>query len=145
MTVQGILADGLKTVGQIVPTNEVKFRENLSGMKVAVELLSQHTPGGAVVDENNRFVGFISEIDVLRALEDGKDLNAVKAEDIMVKERISITDTTSIKEAVKIMEDNRFLNLPVERNGQVAYTVTRHDLLRAWIGLGLGGEFKGED
>ena len=145
MTVQGILADGLKTVGQIVPTNEVKFRENLSGMKVAVELLSQHTPGGAVVDENNRFIGFISEIDVLRALEDGKDLNAVKAEDIMVKERISITDTTSIKEAVKIMEDNRFLNLPVERNGQVAYTVTRHDLLRAWIGLGLGGEFKGED
>ncbi len=145
MTVQGIPADGLKTVGKIVPTNEVKFRENLSGMEVAVELLSQHTPGGAVVDENNRFVGFISEIDVLRALEDGKDLNAVKAEDIMVKERISITDTTSIKEAVKIMEDNRFLNLPIERNGQVAYTVTRHDLLRAWIGLGLGGEFKGED
>ncbi len=145
MTVQGNPADGLKTVGQILPTNEVKFRENLSGMEVAVELLSQHTPGGAVVDESNRFVGFISEIDVLRALEDGKDLNAVKAEDIMVKERISITDTTSIKEAVKIMEDNRFLNLPVERNGQVVYTVTRHDLLRAWIGLGLGGEFKGED
>ncbi len=50
MTVQGIPADGLKTVGKIVPTNEVKFRENLSGMEVAVELLSQHTPGGAVVD-----------------------------------------------------------------------------------------------
>ena len=145
MTVQGIPADGLRTVGQIVPTNEVKFRKDVNAMEVAVELLSQHTPGGAVVDENNHFVGFISEIDVLRALEDGKDLNVVKAEDIMVKDRISITDTTSIKEAVKLMEDNRFLNLPVERNGQVVYTVTRHDLLRAWIGLGLGGEFKGED
>ena len=145
MTVQGIPADGLKTVGQIVPTNEVKFRKDVNGMHVALELLSQHTPGGAVVDDNNHFVGFISEIDVLHALEDGKDLNVVKAEDIMVKDRISITDYTSIKEAVKIMEDNRFLNLPVERNGQVAYTVTRHDLLRAWIGLGLGGEFKGED
>ncbi len=145
MTVQGIPADGLKTVGQIVPTNEVKFRKDVNGMHVALELLSQHTPGGAVVDDNNHFVGFISEIDVLHALEDGKDLNVVKAEDIMVKDRISITDYTSIKEAFKIMEDNRFLNLPVERNGQVAYTVTRHDLLRAWIGLGLGGEFKGED
>ncbi len=145
MTVQGIPADGLKTVGQIVPTNEVKFRNDLNGMEVAVELLSRHTPGGAVVDENNHFVGFLSEFDVLRALEAGKDLTKLTAEDIMVKDRISITDSTSIKEAVKIMEDKRLLNLPVERNGEVAYTVTRHDLLRAWVGLGLGGEFLGED
>ena len=63
----------------------------------------------------------------------------------MVKERISIADSTPIKEAVKIMEEKRLLNLPVERNGEIAYTVTRHDLLRAWVGLGLGGEFKGGD
>ena len=145
MTVQGMPAGGLQTVGQIVPTNEVTFRKDLNGMEVAVELLSRHTPGGAVVDENNHFVGFISEIDVLRALEDERDLTTLTAEDIMVKDRISITDSTSIKEAVKIMEENRLLNLPVERDGKVAYTVTRHDLLRAWVGLGLGGEFLGED
>ena len=145
MTVQGTPAGGLKTVGQIVPTNEVKFRNDLNGMEVAVELLSRHTPGGAVVDENNHFVGFLSEFDVLRALEAGKDLTKLTAQDIMVKERISITDSTSIKEAVKIMEDKRLLNLPVERDGEVVYTVTRHDLLRAWVGLGLGGEFGGED
>jgi predicted transcriptional regulator len=145
MTVQGTVAGGLKTVGQIVPTNEVKFRNDLNGMEVAVELLSRHTPGGAVVDENNHFVGFLSEFDVLRALEAGKDLTKLTAEDIMVKDRISITDSTSIKEAVRIMEDKRLLNLPVERDGEVMYTVTRHDLLRAWVGLGLGGEFGGAD
>ena len=145
MTVQGMPAGGVKTVGQIVPTNEVTFRKNVNAMEVAVELLSRHTPGGAVVDESNHFVGFISEIDVLRALEDERDLTTLTAEDIMVKDRISITDSTSIKEAVKIMEEKRLLNLPVERNGEVAYTVTRHDLLRAWVGLGLGGEFRGED
>ena len=31
----------------------------------------------------------------------------------------------------------RLLNLPVEVNGTVAYSITRHDLLRAWIGLGV--------
>ena len=111
MTVQGIPAGGLKTVGQIVPTNEVKFRNDLNGMDVAVELLSQHTPGGAVVDERNHFVGFLSEFDVLRTLEAGKDLTKLTAKDIMVKDRISITDSTSIKEAVKIMEEKRLLNL----------------------------------
>ena len=145
MTVQGIPAGGLQSVGQIVPTNEVKFRENVNGMEVAVELLSHHTPGGAVVDENNAFVGFLSEFDVLRALEAGKDLSKLTAQDIMVKDRISITDFTTIKDAVQIMEEKRLLNLPVERDGKVAYAVTRHDLLRAWVGLGLGGEFTGED
>ena len=144
MTVQGIPAGGFKTVGQLVPTNDVKFRKKQTAMEVAVELLSTHTPGGPVIDEKKCFVGFISEFDLLRALEAGKDLNELTAEDVMVKEHISIKDSTTIPEAVKIMEENRWLNLPVVRDGEVAYTVTRHDLLRAWVGLGLGGELGGE-
>ena len=58
----------------------------------------------------------------------------------MAKDRIAVTDDTSIDEAVKIMEEKRLLNLPVKVNGKVAYSVTRHDLLRAWIGLGVGIE-----
>jgi len=144
MTVQGVPAGGLKTVGQIVPTNDLKFQKQQNAMEVAVELLSSHTPGGPVIDGNKRFVGFISEFDLLRALEAGKDLNEMTAEDVMVKDHISIDDSTFIREAVKIMEEKRLLNLPVERGGEFAYTVTRHDLLRAWVGLGLGGEFGGE-
>ena len=48
-----------------------------------------------------------------------------------------MTEETTIEDAVKLMEDKRLLNLPVKRNGKIAYTITRHDLLRAWIGLGL--------
>ncbi|TKS61188.1 MAG: CBS domain-containing protein [Nitrospira sp.] len=55
----------------------------------------------------------------------------------MVKDRISVTDGTSIEDAVKLMEEKRLLNLPVTVNGKVAYSITRHDLLRAWIGLGV--------
>ena len=144
MTVQGIPVGGFKTVGQIVPTNEVKFRENQTCMEVAVELLSTHTPGGAVVDDNNHFVGFISEFDLLQALVVGKDLNNLTAKEIMVKDRISILDSTSVPDAVKMMEQKRLLNLPVERNGAVAYTFPRHDPLRAMVGLGLGAEYGGE-
>ncbi len=106
-------------------------------MGVAVELLSTHTPGAPVVDDRGEFVGFISEFDVLRALEAGKDLNQLTAEQIMVKDRISVTDGTSIEDAVKLMEEKRLLNLPVKVNGKVTYSITRHDLLRAWIGLGV--------
>lgn len=144
MTIEGSPAGGFQTVGQIVPTNEVKFRKEQIAMAVAVELLSTHTPGGPVVDERQRFVGFISEFDLLHAVEAGQDLNELTAGDIMVKDPISIKDTTTIREAIKIMEENRLLCLPVERDGEVAYTVTRHDLLRARVGLGLGGEYGGD-
>ncbi len=140
MAIQGVPASGFKTVGQIVPTNELKFGRKLNALAAAIELLSHHTHGGPVVDEKNHFIGFISEFDVLRALEAGKDLNKVTVEDVMKKDHISVVDTTSIKDAVHLMEEKRLLSLPVERNGEVLYTVTRHDLLRAWIGLGLGIE-----
>jgi CBS domain-containing protein len=109
-------------------------------MGVAVELLTTHTPGAPVVDGEGRFAGFISEFDILRALEAGKDLNRLTAEDIMAKDRISVKDDTSVDEAVKLMEEKRLLNLPIEKNGRVVYSVTRHDLLRAWIGLGMSIE-----
>jgi hypothetical protein len=35
------------------------------------------------------------------------------------------------------MKEKNLLHLPVEKNGKVTYSVTRHDLLRARIGLGL--------
>ena len=137
-TKAGVLVGGLKRVGQIIGTNDLLFHTGQNGLAVAVELLSTHTPGAPVVDDRGEFIGFISEFDVLRALEVNKDLSKVTAGEIMAKDRISITEETTIEDAVRMMEEKRLLNLPVKRNGKVMYTVTRHDLLRAWIGLGMG-------
>lgn len=136
----GVPAGGLRKVGQIRGTNTLILHAGQNGMLVALELLSTHTPGAPVVDDRNEFIGFISEFDVLRALEAGKDLSKLIAEDIMVHDQISVTAETTIEEAVKMMEEKRLLNLPVKQNGRVAYSVTRHDLLRAWIGIGTSGE-----
>jgi len=142
-TMPGVPAGGLKSVGQIHATNPFVFRKHQNALGIAVELLSTHTPGAPVVDEAQRFIGFISEFDVLRALEAGRDLGRLRAEDIMAKDPIAVTEDTSIEQAVKLMEEKRLLSLPVERNGTVTYSVTRHDLLRAWIGLGVDIENQG--
>jgi len=136
----GVPAGGFKTVGQVHATNNLVFARKQNAMGVAIELLTTHTPGAPVVDKEGKFAGFVSEFDILRALEAGKDLNRLMAEDIMAKDRIAVTDDTSIDQAVKLMEDKRLLNLPIERDGKVVYSLTRHDLLRAWIGLGVNIE-----
>ena len=113
------------------------FHSGQNGLAIAVELLSTHTSGAPVVDDKGTFIGFISEFDVLKALQANKELSQMTAEQIMVKEHISVTANTTIDEAVRMMEEKRLNNLPVSQNGSVAYSITRHDLLRAWIGLGL--------
>ena len=136
----GVPVGGFKTIGQVHATNALMFRRKQNAMGITVELLTSHTAGAPVVDEKGEFLGFISEFDILRALEAGKDLNQLSAEDIMEKDRIAVTDDTSIDEAVKVMEEKRLVNLPIKKNGKVVYSVTRHDLLRAWIGLGVSIE-----
>ena len=140
LTRPGVTAGGFKTVGQIHATNNLVVQRNQNAMGVAVELLASHTSGAPVVNERGEFIGFISEFDILHALQAKKDLNQSTAEEVMVKEHISVTNDTGIDEAVKIMETKRLLSLPVETNGKVTHSITRHDLLRAWIGLGMDTE-----
>jgi predicted transcriptional regulator len=131
----------LETVGQIIATNTMRIQQDANGLSIAIALLSSHTPGAPVVDEAGRFVGFISEFDLLKAIDGGKDLNAFSAKDLMKKDRIAISASTSLREAAELMEKNRLLNLPVEEGRVVTKTVTRHDLLRTLLGMDIGIDF----
>jgi predicted transcriptional regulator len=137
MSVQGIPPGGLKTIGQIVGTNELRFHAAQNGLAIAVEILSSHISGAPVIDDQGNFIGFVSEFDVLGAIESGKQLYKTTAREMMNPAHIAAHESTSITDAVKLMKEKNLLNLPVERNGKVTYSVTRHDLLRARIGLGL--------
>jgi predicted transcriptional regulator len=138
MSMEGVPTGGLRRIGQILATNPLTFDAQQNGLTIAVALLSSHTAGAPVVDEKGKYLGFINEFDVLKALDAGKDLAKLAAEDIMRQDRLVIHTSTEIAEAAKIMEEHSVLNLPVEQYGVVAYSVSRHDLLRARIGLGVG-------
>ena len=138
MTMPGVPVGGLKTVGQIDATNPVVFYAGQNGLEIAVALCSTHTTGAPVVDANGKYLGFINEFDVMNMLDLGRDLSKLLAEHIMRKDRLVITPSTTIPDAAKTMEQHGVVSLPVEVDGLVTYSVTRHDLLRARIGLGVG-------
>ena len=90
----------LKEVGQprhVVLSSDKEHLKNGSfdidrmlKLVAALELLSSHMHGAPMVNERDEFMGFISEFDVLRALEAGKDLSLLTAEDLMVHNRIAV-------------------------------------------------------
>ncbi len=134
----GVPVGGLNTIGQIDATNALYFEENRNGMTVAIDLLSTHIAGAPVVNDEGEYLGFINEFDIMRALDQGKDLNKAQAKDIMRKVRLTVTESTPITKAAEMMEEHHVLSLPVEKDGKVLFSVKRHDLLRARIGLGVG-------
>lgn len=138
MNMSGVPAGGLNTIGQIDATNPLVFYAGQDGMEIAVALCSTHTAGAPVVDQDGRYLGFINEFDVMKMLDRGRDLSTLRAEQIMRKDRLVVAPSTTISEAAKMMEEHGVVGLPVERDGLVTYSVTRHDLLRARIGLGVG-------
>ena len=138
MNTTGVPVGGLRTVGQIVATNMLTFQAGQNGLAIAVELLSTHTAGAPVVDHEGKYLGFINEFDVIKALSLGRELTSLVAEDLMRIGPIAVHASTTIADAAQRMDEQCVLNLPVEKDGRVAYSVSRHDLLRAWIGLGLG-------
>lgn len=126
------------TVGQLIHTNPLRFGVTTTCMDVAIALLSSHLSGGPVLDEAGRYLGFVSEFDLLKALDHSQDLKKVTTQHIMSKEAHLIHNGTTIKEAIRIMEGKNLLNLCVEENGVVTKTFTRHDLLRGFLGVDLG-------
>jgi predicted transcriptional regulator len=140
MSLHNISIVGLRSISQVPLTHTHTFRKKQDGISIARELLTSPIAGGPVVDDQGKFSGFISEFDVLGAFESGRDISQLTAEEIMVQDRIAIQESTSLVDAVRLMKKHHLLVLPVEKDGVVVGSVTRQDLLRAWMTQGLGEE-----
>jgi len=139
MSLHPIEVAGLRKVGEIARKSGKKIFQDQKALLVAKELLFWDIPGAPVVDGDGKFVGFISEVDILGALELGRDISQLTAQEIMVSDQIAIDRSTTIVEAVRIMKERHVLVLPLirEKEGIVTECVMRQDLLRAWVGMGV--------
>ena len=133
--VEGTPARGYRFVRDIVASNSRQFDPRDSAMDVAIEMVSSHTGGAPVVGKDYEFLGFINEGDIIRAVDAGIDLKTATASDIMNTAFIGVKEDTSLS-CVSRMFEMGFQILPVVQDGKVTRSITRHDLLRALLGIG---------
>ena len=83
----------------------------------AAAYLMKHAGATALVvldgQETNRPIGIVTEADIVHAVADGKDVNDVRIHDLMTDAPTVIRTTTSIRDAARIMTNDRFRHLPV--------------------------------
>lgn len=122
------------TIGQIRVTNRLSTVPEASAYAVAQGLLETGFLGMAVLGPSGAVTGKVTEIDLLRALASGADLKALRARDVMAGVPPIVGLETPLEHAVALMDAHHLIRLPVVERGRFVGSVTRHDLLRAWLG-----------
>ena len=129
-----------RTVGEIIITNTLFAMEESSAHSVAMKLLSKSFQGLPVLDPSGNVVGKVTEINLLKALKSGINLHEITVREIMAEAPPVVNTETPLERAVEIMEANQLVRLPVMHGDQFIGSVSRHDLLRAWLGVWMDHE-----
>src|SRR5436189_1065904 len=123
-------------VKQVMTTEVVTFREDTPVDEIAERLASSHITGAPVVSTDGFVVGIVSEVDVFSK-------RGSQARDIMSSQVISITESTGIDEAARLLAGERIRRLPVLKNGRIVGLISRSDVLeffatRVWTCVACG-------
>ena len=133
-----------ETLSDIRIHNFLCVIEESSAYEAAMMLLESDFHGMPVLSANGALVGKVTEMNLLRALKtDRRPLKQIRVQEIMEPPPPMVGPETSLERATEIMDAHRLLRLPVFRAGRFVGNLTRHDLLRAWLGTSLFSEKDG--
>jgi CBS domain-containing protein len=145
-------------VSDVMTHRVISVTPEVSIVEAARLMLAAKISGLAVVDYSGNLVGIVTEGDFLRRAETGTTRrrprwlefvtspgklaeeytrsHGRKVSEIMTAEPQSVTEQTSLGEAVELMERHRIKRLPVLRDGRPVGMVSRANLLRGLVGSG---------
>lgn len=134
---------------QLTPVSDIMTRNVVAltrsdNLERAEILFNRHKVKHMPVVSGETLIGMISYTDLMRISfaevkeglhkkVDSVVYNMFTIEEVMVKEVVTITSETTIKEATKILADREFHALPVVNDGTLVGMVTTTDLLYYFI------------
>jgi CBS domain-containing protein len=111
----------------------VSARPKASARDVVLQLTTGLYSGMPVTEENGKIVGIITELDLLSAVAEGKELAKTTAEDIMSRDVVTVNPGTPVTDIIPIMQARNLIRVPVVKGGKLVGIVSRSDILRALI------------
>ena len=107
-------------------------RENATVTEIGTRLILRAINGMPIIDDDGKVIGILTIIDILRAIKDNKNIDALKANDIMTKNPIVIEQGTDILEIIDIMDKKGIEMVPVieaENDNRIIGIVSRKDII----------------
>jgi CBS domain-containing protein len=120
-------------VRQIMEDAVVTINPMSSAMMVA-ELLSEHNFGSLpVIERDGTLRGLVTEFDLLKAVEFGKDLREVSVSEIMTREVITTTEETPLMSLIHLLQERHLIRVPVVKDHKLVGMVARRDVVFAYV------------
>ena len=100
-------------------------------IEVATRIVLGGINGVPIINDDGVPIGIITTIDILRAINDGKDLNNTTIGDIMKNNPLVTQQNDGIEETIDIMDKNGISMIPVvEDDGRIIGICSRSDILK---------------
>ena len=114
------------------PVTTVEQNDHVAG---AAYLMKRADATALVVTraETREPIGIITEADISHLVADGKNPNDVRIYQLMTARPTVVSDTTSIRDAAKVMTSGRFRHLPVMAGSGLIGIVDITDICRALL------------
>src|SRR5947208_9028166 len=84
-------------------SNVVAARQSTTAREIGARLLMGDFNGLPVIDNNAKVIGIVTAIDILRAIRQGKNLDSIRAIDIMTRNPVVVKQDTEVKEIIDII------------------------------------------
>lgn len=120
-------------VRQLMEDAVVKVSPTSNAMAVA-ELLTEHNFGSVpVVQSDGTLRGLVTEFDLLKAVEQDKDLRRVSVSEIMTREVVTTTEDTSLMNLIHLLQERHLIRVPVVRGDKLVGMVARRDVVFGYV------------
>jgi len=87
-----------------------------------------------ILATDGKLVGIVSEFDLLKAIEEGKELAKVTAGEIMIKDPITVTRNTPAMDIIHLLQEKHLIRTPVlDAAGKLAGVVSRRDIIEGYL------------
>ncbi len=113
-------------------TNIITAKKDMVLTDVIALLLRWHISAVPVVDDENKMIGIVSEIDLVNLTFDGNAADTT-IEEIMVTEIVSFNPKTELAELVQAFSKKHLRRVPIIDEGKIVGIVSRRDILREML------------
>lgn len=100
---------------------------------VIIEISSKRLGAAAVISDDNKLIGIITDGDLRRMLQKGIKIDEAKANDVLSRNPKTIESGELAVMALQIMQQNSITQLVVIKNSEVCGFIHLHDLLKEGI------------
>ena len=122
----------MRTLGELVSTQEMRYVNKGQSILEAVNYMSEHKIGAVPVLEGDRLVGIFSERDLMVKCIAGRlDIEKTKIEEVMTKRVIIMEAGDTYEECLHVMRKKSIRHIPVCDGDKLVGMVSMRDIMKA--------------